>query len=116
MCAWKVQTNWYASQSFLRANSNQKIAERILRHVSQIELGDGSKSRHDVGMENEWRNAAARSRQASSGSDTRPNRRTKCEVAEKAHHHRRAERELVSHLRQSGSAVGILLFVVGYQY
>jgi hypothetical protein len=67
------------------------LAEWILWDLRKIKLGDGSESWYDAGLENERRNATARPWQTASSSNTWPNWRKKCKVAEKAHYHRRTK-------------------------
>lgn len=60
-------------------------AQRILRDVRQAQLGDGSKSRYDAGVQDERGSAQTRSRKTVKSSHPRPNRWSKREVAEENH-------------------------------
>jgi len=63
------------------------VAQRILRHISETQLGHGPKPGHHVGAQDEWRNAEARSRQAFKSRDTGTDRWPKREVVEEVDRH-----------------------------
>ena len=77
-----------------------QAAQWILWHLRQAQLGHGSQPRHDARPPHERRDATSGPRQTFASGHTGADRRTQRQVAEEAHHHCRAKRQLVPHLRQ----------------
>lgn len=68
------------------------VAQWLLRHFCQAELGNGSQSRDYARPQDEWGVSYTGPRKAIESSDTWTDWRTQCQVVEEADHYCRAQR------------------------